>query len=203
MSHPTRNPLAGYSRELQTRILENLLLEKGFLTPETVDGVNRFFEEEMNPINGARVVARAWVDPAFKKRPLLDVNSVIREIGLSGGIEGEVMTALENTDAVHNVVVCSLCSCYAWPLLGLPPVWYKSTAYRARVVREPRRVLSELGLDLPDSVEVRVWETSGHVRYIVIPKRPRGTEGMSEDRLASLVTPEAMMGVSEVKFFPR
>jgi len=190
--------LKGIDREGQVKILEALLLEKQNLAEDTVDQIIRFFEQEMVPQNGGKIVARAWVDPEYKKRLLQDANQAIEELGFSCGIEGEHIVALENTQTVQNVVVCTLCSCYPWPILGLPPTWYKDPVYRARVVREPRKVLSEFGLDLGDSVEVRVWETSGHIRYFVLPMRPPKMENMTEDELASLITPEAMMGVSEI-----
>jgi nitrile hydratase len=152
----------------------------------------------IGPLNGARVVARAWVDPAFRERLLEDATPAIRELGI-GGMEGEHMVALENTPSVHNVVVCTLCSCYPWPVLGLPPTWYKSPAYRARIVVEPRVVLAELGLELDESVEVQVWDSSAETRYLVLPERPEGADGLAEHELAGLVTRDAMIGVAKAE----
>jgi nitrile hydratase len=180
---------------LRVEALESLLAEKGFLDPAHVDAIVRRYEEDVGPLNGARVVARAWVDPAYKARLLADATAAIAELGF-GGPQGEYMVVLENTPAVHNVVVCTLCSCYPWPVLGLPPAWYKSPAYRARVVREPRAVLREMGLELPAEVEVRVWDSSSEVRYLVLPERPAGSGGLSEDELHALVTRDAMIGVA-------
>ncbi|PYM82287.1 MAG: nitrile hydratase subunit alpha [Candidatus Rokuibacteriota bacterium] len=156
------------------------------------------YETKVGPRNGARVVAKAWVDPAFKQRLLADSTAAIAELGYIGR-QGEDMVVLENTPKVHNVVVCTLCSCYPWPVLGLPPVWYKSGPYRARTVIDPRGVLREFGVDLPDDVEVRVWDSTAELRYLVLPERPRGTGGMSEEQLAELVTRDAMIGVAQVK----
>jgi len=158
----------------------------------------RYYEEDVGPMNGARVVARAWVDPDYKRRLLSDATAAIAELG-HGGREGSVIRALENSPRVHNVVVCSLCSCYPWPVLGLPPAWYKSPAYRSRVVREPRALLAEMGLSLPDEIEIRVWDSSAEVRYLVLPERPAGTESLSQEQLAALVTRDAMIGVARVK----
>jgi nitrile hydratase len=180
---------------LRVEALESLLAEKGFLESAQVDAIVRRYEEDVGPLNGARVVARAWVDPAYKARLLADGTAAIAELGF-GGPQGEYIVVLENTPAVHNVVVCTLCSCYPWPVLGLPPAWYKSPAYRSRVVREPRAVLRELGLELPPEVEVRVWDSSSEVRYLVLPERPPGTERLSEDELGALVTRDAMIGVA-------
>lgn len=179
---------------LRVEALESLLVEKGFVDPAQVDAIVRHYEEEVGPLNGATVVARAWVDPAYKARLLADGTAAIAELGF-GGPEGEYMVVLENTPAVHNVVVCTLCSCYPWPVLGLPPAWYKSPAYRSRIVREPRAVLAEMGLELPGEVEVRVWDSSSEVRYLVLPERPPGAERLSEEELRGLVTRDAMIGV--------
>ena len=183
--------------ELATRVeaLEALLHEKGLLEPAHVDAIVRRYEEEVGPLNGAKVVARAWVDPAYRARLLADGTAAIAELGF-GGPEGEHLRVVENTPRVHNVVVCTLCSCYPWPVLGLPPAWYKSPAYRARIVREPRAVLRELGCQVPDTVEVRVWDSSAEMRYLVLPERPAGTEGASEAELAALVTRDAMIGTA-------
>jgi nitrile hydratase len=179
---------------LRVEALEALLREKGLVRSEAVDAVIRHYEEDVGPLNGARVVARAWTDPAYRRRLLADGTAAIAELGY-GGPQGEHMVVVENTAAVHNVVVCTLCSCYPWPVLGLPPAWYKSPAYRSRVVREPRAVLAEMGLPLDPAVEVRVWDSSAEVRYLVLPDRPAGTDGWDEERLAGLVTRDAMIGV--------
>ncbi len=177
--------------------IESLLAEKGLIDPAVVDEIVRFYEQEVGPMNGARVVARAWVDPAFRTRLLADATAAIAELGFIGP-QGEHMVALENTPRIHNVVVCTLCSCYPWPVLGLPPSWYKSPAYRARVVREPRAVLAEMGLTLPADIEVRVWDSSAEVRYLVLPERPPHTDSWSETELAALVTRDAMIGTAKV-----
>jgi nitrile hydratase subunit alpha len=182
---------------LRTKALESLLVEKGLITTDVIDTVVQAYEQDIGPLNGARVVARAWVDPAYKQRLLADGTSAIAELGF-GGRQGVDMVVLENTPAVHNVVVCTLCSCYPWPVLGLPPSWYKSYAYRARVVREPRVVLREFGLELPASVEIRVWDSNSDIRYMVLPERPAGTEHLSEADLVPLVTRDAMIGVARV-----
>jgi nitrile hydratase len=183
---------------LRVKALESLLVEKGVLASDAVDRVVAAYEEDIGPLNGARVVARAWVDPEFRTRLLEDATPAIRELGI-GGVEGDHMVALENTPDVHNVVVCTLCSCYPWPVLGLPPYWYKAPAYRARVVLEPRAVLAELGLELDESVEVRVWDSSAEMRYLVLPERPEGTDDLAEHELAALVTRDAMIGVARVE----
>jgi nitrile hydratase len=186
----------------RVRALEALLIKKGVITGNTVDKVLDYFKTEMGPFNGAKIVARAWVDPAFKSRLLADANAAIAEMKLPAGMsgaEGEHMKVAENTPKVHNVIVCTLCSCYPWPTLGLPPYWFKDPTFRARVVREPRAVLKEFGVTLDPSVEVKVWDSSAQIRWFVLPERPTSTEGMSEAALASLVTPEAMMGVAKVK----
>jgi nitrile hydratase len=174
--------------------LESLLVEKGLLASDVVDALVRTYEQDIGPLNGARVVARAWVDPAYKRRLLEQGTAAIGELGFSGA-QGAEMVVLENTPAVHNMVVCTLCSCYPWPVLGLPPTWYKSAAYRSRAVIEPRGVLHEFGLDLDESVDIRVWDSTAEVRYLVLPERPSGTEGWSETELATLVTRDAMIGV--------
>ncbi len=188
----------GGRRDLALRVeaLEALLREKGFLESAHVDAIVRRYEEEVGPLNGAKVVARAWTDPAYKRRLLADATAAIAELGF-GGPQGEYMVAVENTPRVHNVVVCTLCSCYPWPVLGLPPAWYKSPAYRSRIVREPRAVLRELGLELPPETEVRVWDSSSEVRYLVLPERPSGSERLSEEELRALVTRDAMIGVAK------
>jgi len=187
-------------RDLALRVeaLEALLREKGFLDSAQVDAIVRHYEEDVGPLNGAKVVARAWTDTAYRRRLLADGTAAIAELGF-GGPQGEYMVVLENTPTVHNVVVCTLCSCYPWPVLGLPPAWYKSPAYRSRIVREPRAVLREMGLELPAEVEVRVWDSSSEVRYLVLPERPAGTEKLSEDELRRLVTRDAMIGVGKVR----
>jgi nitrile hydratase subunit alpha len=174
--------------------LEAILKEKGLVTDEFLDTVVETFGESVGPKNGARVVARAWSDPEFKRRLLADGKAAIAELGF-GGPEGELVV-LENTDDVHNVVVCTLCSCYPWPVLGLPPRWYKSPPYRARMVREPRTLLMEMGLTLPDNIEIRVWDSSAEKRYMVLPQRPAGSEGQRQEELESLVTRDGMIGVA-------
>ncbi len=180
---------------LRVRALESLLAEKGLIDPKALDALVDTYETKIGPHNGAKVVARAWVDPAYKQRLLSDATAAIKEFGFSG-LQGEDMVVLENTDEVHNVVVCTLCSCYPWPTLGLPPVWYKSAPYRARVVSEPRSVLQEFGTELPETVEVRTWDTTAELRYLVLPQRPPGTDGLSEAQLADLVTRDSMIGVT-------
>jgi nitrile hydratase subunit alpha len=184
--------------ELRARALESLLTEKGLISSDAIDRVAEAYEKDIGPLNGARAVARAWVDPEFKKRLLADATAALRELGV-GGLQGEHMVAVENTPKVHNVVVCTLCSCYPWPVLGLPPAWYKSPPYRSRMVRDPRGTLGEFGLRLDPSVEVRVWDSSAEIRYLVLPGRPKGSDGMSEEELAQLVTRDAMIGVAQVE----
>ena len=174
------------------------MVEKGLATSDALDAVERMYAEELGPHNGARVVARAWADPSFKSRLLEDGTAAVAELGYLGA-QGQQIVALENTPGVHNLVVCTLCSCYPWPLLGLPPAWYKSHAYRARAVREPRGVLREFGLELDDGVEVRVWDSTAEVRYLVLPERPGGTDGLGEEQLALLVSAEAMVGTARVR----
>ncbi len=179
---------------VRARAIEALLIEKGLLTPEAVDRLIRYYEQDVGPMNGAKLVARAWVDPAFKARLLADATTVAEEMGFGGNH----LRVVENTPTVHNLVVCTLCSCYPWAVLGLPPSWYKSPAYRARAVSEPRALLREFGLELGPEVEIRVWDSSSEVRYMVLPERPPGTEGWSEEDLARLVTRDAMIGVAKV-----
>jgi nitrile hydratase len=174
--------------------IESLLVEKGLITSDVVDAVVETYERDVGPLNGAKVVARAWVDDAFRRRLLEDGTQAIGELGF-GGAEGEHLVVLENTPTVHNVVVCTLCSCYPWPVLGLPPRWYKSFAYRSRMVREPRAVLAEFGTTLGDDVEVRVWDSSADVRYMVLPLRPDGADDLAEDDLVPLVSRDHMIGV--------
>ena len=195
MTGPAHHHAAPSPVERRVAALEELLSEKGLVTPEFIDGVVSLYENDIGPLNGAKVVARAWVDPDYRERLLADGTAAIAELGF-GGPQGEHMVVVENTDAVHNVVVCTLCSCYPWPVLGLPPVWYKAPPYRARMVREPRAVLRELGAELPESVEIRVWDSKAEVRYMVLPRRPPGTEGLTEEELVGLVTRDAMIGVA-------
>jgi nitrile hydratase len=182
---------------LRVRALESLLVDKGLVDPAALDVLIDTYETKVGPRNGARVVARAWVDPDFKQRLLADATQAIAEMGYIGR-QGEDMVVLENTPTVHNLVVCTLCSCYPWPVLGLPPVWYKSAPYRSRAVIDPRGVLREFGLDLPEEVEVRVWDSTAELRYLVLPERPPGTEGWTEEELAAIVTRDSMIGVARV-----
>jgi nitrile hydratase subunit alpha len=183
---------------LRVKSLESLLVEKGMVDPAALDAVVDAYEHKIGPRNGARVVARAWSDASYKQRLLTDANAAIAELGY-GGAQGEHMVVVENTPKLHHLVVCTLCSCYPWPVLGLPPVWYKSAPYRSRAVIDPRGVLRELGLDLPQDVEVRVWDSTAEIRYLVLPERPMGSEGLSEEALAALVTRDAMIGVAKVR----
>jgi len=185
-------------RARRAEALESLLTEKGLVPPGAVDAIIRRYEEDVGPMNGAKVVARAWTDPAYRRRLLADGTAAIEELGFNGP-QGEHVVVVENTPAVHNVVVCTLCSCYPWPVLGLPPSWYKDPAYRSRVVREPRAVLGEMGLALDPRIEIRVWDSSAEVRYLVLPERPAGTDGLDADALAALVTRDAMIGVARAK----
>jgi nitrile hydratase len=185
------------SAALRTKALESLLVEKGLLSSDAIDAVVQAYEQDIGPMNGAKVVARAWTDPTYKERLLKNGTEAIAELGFWGNQGAEIIVH-ENTPTVQNMVVCTLCSCYPWPVLGLPPVWYKSHAYRSRAVSEPRKVLQEFGLELDDSVEVRVWDSTAEVRYMILPERPAGTEGMSEDELVAIVTRDAMIGVSRV-----
>lgn len=187
-------PLSGPA--LRVKALESLLVDKGLVDSKTVDGIIETFETKIGPRNGARVVARAWTDPAYKKRLLSDSRAAIAEFGFYG--YGEDMVVIENTPKVRNMVVCTLCSCYPWSVLGLPPVWYKSAPYRARAVIDPRGILNELGAAPAEDVEVRVWDSTAELRYMVLPERPAGTEGWSEEQLAAIVTRDAMIGVAVV-----
>jgi len=182
---------------LRVKALESILVEKGLVDPATVDAYIDAYESKIGPRNGAKVVARAWADPEYKNRLLSDGTAAISELGF-GGKEGTQIVVLENTPEIHNLVVCTLCSCYPWPVLGLPPVWYKSAPYRSRAVVDPRGVLKEFGLELGGEVEVRVWDSTAETRYMVLPERPRGTEGLSEEELAALVTRDAMIGTAKV-----
>ncbi len=179
--------------DLRVRALETVLVEKGYVDPAALDVLIDTYQTKVGPRNGARVVARAWVDPAYRDWLLKDATAAIASLGYSGR-QGEQIVALENTPARHHMVVCTLCSCYPWPVLGLPPTWYKSAPYRSRVVREPRRVLEEFGVMLPDSTEVRVWDSTAEVRYLVLPMRPSGADGLTMDELAALVTRDSMIG---------
>ena len=183
---------------LRVKSLESLLVEKGLVDRAALDALVDAYEHKIGPRNGARVVARAWTDAAYKRRLLTSADSAIAELGY-GGMQGEHMVVLENTPKVHNLVVCTLCSCYPWPVLGLPPVWYKSAPYRSRAVIDPRGVLREFGLDISEEVEVRVWDSTAEIRYLVLPERPSGTEKMSEEELAALVTRDVMVGVARIK----
>ena len=180
--------------ELRVKSLESLLLEKGLVDPQALDVLIDTYETKVGPRNGARVVARAWADPEYREWLLADAGAAIATLGYRGR-QGEDMRALENTEQVHNMVVCTLCSCYPWPVLGLPPVWYKSPPYRAKAVRDPRGVLADFGVDLPAETEVQVWDSTSELRYMVVPRRPSGTEGMREEELAALVTRDSMIGV--------
>jgi len=182
---------------LRVKALESLLVEKGLIDPAALDALIDVYEHKIGPRNGARVVARAWVDPAYKQRLLTDADDAIAELGY-GGMQGEHMVAVDNTAKVHNLVVCTLCSCYPWAVLGLPPVWYKSAPYRSRSVLDPRGILREFGLELRNDIEVRVWDSTADVRYLVLPERPTGTERLNEEQLAALVTRDSMIGVAKV-----
>ena len=193
------------NRELESsakvRALEALLIQKGVLSTSTVDTILKYFDQTMGPFNGAKLVARAWCDPDFKNFLLTDCNAACESMdmptGMSGA-EGEIMRVAENTPTVHNLIICTLCSCYPWPTLGQPPYWYKDPTFRARGAREPRAVLAEFGLTIDPSVEIRVWDSSGQIRWWVLPERPLGSEGMNELQLVKLLTPESMMGVAKV-----
>jgi nitrile hydratase len=183
---------------MRVKALETLLTEKGLVDPAAIDTLIELFETRVGPRNGAKVVARAWADPDYKERLLNDGTAAIAELGFSG-VQGEDMVVVENTDDVHNMVVCTLCSCYPWPTLGLPPIWYKSAPYRARSVSDPRGVLKEFGVDLSEDAEIRVWDSNAELRYLVLPQRPAGTESMSEEQLAELVTRDSMIGTAVVE----
>jgi nitrile hydratase len=183
--------------EARVAAIEAVLVEKGILDVDAVDQIVAHFEDNLGPMNGAKVVARAWTDPEYKQRLLTDGTAAIAELGF-GGPEGEYMVVVENTADVHNLVVCTLCSCYPWPTLGLPPNWYKAPAYRSRAVREPRKLLAEMGTVIDHDVEVRVWDSSAEARYLVLPMRPAGTDGLSEEELAGIVTRDSMIGVARL-----
>jgi nitrile hydratase subunit alpha len=195
MGHDHRHDNGSELSETQVRVraLESVLVEKGLVDPAALDALIETYETKVGPHNGARVVARAWTDDAYRARLFENATAAIAELGY-GGRQGEHMVALENTPGVHNMVVCTLCSCYPWPVLGLPPVWYKSAPYRSRAVSEPRAVLADFGVTLGDDVEIRVWDSTAEVRYLVVPMRPQQTEGLDEEALAGLVTRDAMIG---------
>jgi nitrile hydratase subunit alpha len=194
-NHRHNAPLSDIA--LRVKALESLLTEKGLVDPAALDAIVETYEKKIGPRNGARVVAKAWSDPAYKARLLKDATAAIAELGY-GGLQGEDMVVVENTPAIHNLVVCTLCSCYPLPVLGLPPVWYKSAPYHARAVRDPRGVLKEFGVELSPETEVRVWDSTAELRYLVLPERPAGSEGMSEAKLADLVSRDAMIGTAKV-----
>lgn len=196
--HHDDDPIARRNA-LRAEALESLLVERGLVQPAVIDAIVARYEQDIGPLNGAKVVARAWTNPQFRARLLADAWSAIRELDLPTGPELTPIVVVENTPDVHNVVVCTLCSCYPSSLLGLPPSWYKSPPYRARVVREPRAVLREMGLDLPAPAAVNIWDSSAEIRYMVLPERPDGTDGWSEERLATLVTRDALIGVAKAK----
>ncbi len=179
--------------------IESLLLEKGLVEKGALDRLVEIYEHDLGPMNGVKVVARAWVDPAYKQRLLKNATAAIAELGF-GGLQGEHMIVVENTPQIHNVIVCTLCSCYPWPVLGLPPTWYKDAAYRSRVVIDPRSVLTEFGTQLDDAVEVRVWDSSAEIRYLVLPEQPAGTAHLNEDQLAQLIDRDCMIGVKKVRY---
>jgi nitrile hydratase subunit alpha len=193
--HGHHHPRPASEVELRARALEALLAERGLVSTDAIDGVVELYENDVGPQNGARVVAHAWLDEAYRGRLLTDATPAIAELGFAGA-EGDNMVAVANTPTVHNMVVCTLCSCYPWPVLGLPPTWYKSPPYRARAVSEPRAVLREFGLELGEDVEIQVWDSSAEVRYLVLPRRPDGTGGWSEDELAAIVTRDCMIGTA-------
>jgi nitrile hydratase subunit alpha len=193
--HDHHHPRPDSQVALRARALEALLAEKGLVAADAIDAVVELYERDVGPQNGARVVARAWTDSAFRDRLLEDGTKAIAELGF-GGAEADNLVAVANTLTVHNVVVCTLCSCYPWPVLGLPPTWYKSPPYRARMVAEPRTVLREFGLELPDEVEIRVWDSSAEVRYLVVPMRPAGTDRLTEEALSALVTRDCKIGTA-------
>ncbi len=197
MGHDHHHSHSSADAEIRAKALEALLVEKGLITTDVIDEVVRKYEEDIGPMNGARVVARAWTEPSYKKWLLEDGTAASADMGYTGK-EGAKIVVLENTAEVHNVVVCTLCSCYPWPLLGLPPNWYKSYAYRSRVVREPRKVLSEFGLELGEDIEVRVWDSNSEIRYLVLPEQPAGTSDLSAGELTELVTRDSMIGVARL-----
>jgi nitrile hydratase len=193
--HDHHHPRPASAAELRAQALEALLAERGLVSTDAIDAVVELYEHDVGPQNGAKVVARAWLDDAYRRRLLSDANAAIAELGF-GGAEGDNMVVVANTPTTHNMIVCTLCSCYPWPVLGLPPIWYKSPPYRARAVSEPRAVLREFGLELPDEVEIRVWDSSAEVRYLVLPMRPPGTDDWDEERLAAIVTRDCMIGTA-------
>ena len=197
MSEDHHHPIPPSPIERRVAALEELLTERGYVPDGFIEEVNRVYENDVGPMNGARVVARAWVDPDYKTRLLEDGTTAIAELGF-GGPEGHYMKVVENTPGVHNVVVCTLCSCYPWPVLGLPPKWYKDAPYRSRMVREPRVLLAEMGCPVDDDVEIKVWDSSAEARYLVLPERPESTDGLSEEELAALVTRDSMIGVARL-----
>ena len=196
-AHPHDHQVVPDDIALRVRALESVLVDKRMVDPADLDAVVDAYENRIGPRNGAQVVARAWTDAGYKARLLRDGTAAIAEIGFSGA-QGEHMVVIENTPTVHNLVVCTLCSCYPWPTLGLPPVWYKSSAYRSRAVIEPRQVLAEFGTELNDDVEVRVWDSTAEIRYLILPERPAGTEDMTEEQLMAIVTRDSMIGVTRV-----
>ncbi len=198
-SHDDEHQVVPSDVALRVKALESLLIEKGMVQAAALDEIVQNYEHNIGPRNGARVVAKAWTDPAYKRRLLTDGSAAIKELGYAGA-QGEHMVVVENTPAVHNVVVCTLCSCYPWPTLGLPPAWYKSSGYRSRTVIEPRVVLREFGLEIPEEVEVRVWDSTSDIRYLVLPERPTGTERLSEEELAAIVTRDSMIGVAKLQW---
>ena len=195
MTDSHHHPRPASAVELRARALEALLAERGLVSSDAIDAVVEFYERDVGPQNGAKVVARAWLDEAYRERLLGDANAAIAELGF-GGAEGDNMVVVANTPTIHNMIVCTLCSCYPWPVLGLPPTWYKSPPYRARAVSEPRAVLREFGLELGEDVQIRVWDSSAEVRYLVLPMRPPGTGGWGEDELAAIVTRDCMIGTA-------
>ncbi len=197
MSHDHHHPRPESAVELRARALEALLAERGLVSTDAIDAVVELYEHDVGPQNGAKAVARAWVDGEYRRRLLTDAGAAIAELGFAGA-EGDNIVVVANTPGVHNMVVCTLCSCYPWPVLGLPPTWYKSAPYRARAVSEPRAVLNEFGVELGDEVEIRVWDSSAEVRYLVLPDHPAGTDDLAEDALAGLVTRDSMIGVQRL-----
>jgi nitrile hydratase subunit alpha len=197
-SHDDEHQTVPADIALRVKALESLLIEKGMVEPAALDEIVQTYEQRVGPRNGARVVARAWTDPDYRRRLMTDATAAIAELGYSGA-QGEHMVVVENTLKVHNLVVCTLCSCYPWPTLGLPPAWYKSFGYRSRAVIDPRGVLREFGVELAEDVEVRVWDSTAELRYLVLPQRPPGTEGMSAEELAEIVTRDSMIGAGLVQ----
>jgi nitrile hydratase len=193
--HDHHHPRPASAVELRARALEALLAERGLVSTDAIDAIVELYERDVGPQNGAKVVARAWVDERYRERLLSTANDAIAELGF-GGAQGDNMVVVANTPAIHNMIVCTLCSCYPWPVLGLPPSWYKNSPYRARAVSEPRAVLREFGLELGDEVEIRVWDSSAEVRYLVLPMRPTETDGWSEKQLAAIVTRDCMIGTA-------